>query len=120
MRLVRPLARLAVFKAGAHNATYFIAFEPATMRALSWVCCHLLASHDHDVRCEPGRIFLACRRCGARSRGLVFDEVPGGSRPRTAPAVADEPTVDRGAWVPGAPAPVGVRAPRDTPTGWRR
>ena len=88
MRLLRSLARLALFQAESPAATNFITAEPTAVPAVSWIRCYLLASHDYGVRCEPGHIFLACRRCGTRSRGVVFEEVAYGSRPRTAAAVA--------------------------------
>jgi len=126
MRLVRTLVRLALFQAESPAAAPFIAYESTAAPALSWVRCHLLASHDYGVRSEPGRIFLACRHCGAQSRGVAFDEIPPRVRLRTAPAAtARAATLDtrsdglRTSHEPAVPGPVLAPAAHRARPTWR-
>lgn len=67
-RLWRTLVRLALFQADSAPARTRISPND-TDPALAWIHCHLLATHDHVIRSAPGRMFLECQRCGARSRG---------------------------------------------------
>ncbi len=128
MRLLGTLARLALFQAEFPVTPTFIAVEPDAP-GLSWIRCRLLATHDYGVRCEPGRVFLACRRCGTRSRGWTFEETPYEARTRVVPAAGaraasretvpasirttQEPAVPSPAVAPAAPgAPRALRTVR--------
>jgi hypothetical protein len=60
--------RLALFQSAAEPCGPRI--SPNDVHpALAWVRCHLLATHDRTIRSAPGRVFLECQHCGARSRG---------------------------------------------------
>jgi hypothetical protein len=124
MRLLGTLARLALFQPEPPRAAPFIATE-SRMPIVSWIRCHLLASHDYGVRCEPGRIFLACRGCGTRSRGWAFDQIPYEARTRVAetaaraPSQTTAPALTRTSPEPAVPVPaVTLAAPR-APRLWR-
>lgn len=134
MRLLRTLARLALFQAESEPDAPFIATESATP-AIGWIRCHLLASHDYGVRCAPGRIYLECRHCGTHSRGWDFGGVRyrrtcaprlpalAGAAAVSAPAATrfdHEPAVPaRGAAAAGRPARARARTPGGFSRLWR-
>ena len=125
MRLLGTLARLALFQAQSPVTPTFIAVEPDAP-ALSWIRCRLLATHDYGVRCEPGRVFLACRRCGTRSRGWTFEETPYEARARVVPAPAVRalpretvPASVRTAQEPAVPSPAVAPVALGAPRAWR-
>jgi hypothetical protein len=92
VRLLRALARLALFQAGRPPDPRFIPAEPAPS-ALAWIRCHVFGAHDFRVQCESGRVYLTCRQCGAQSRGWVFEEVPWTARVRFDPGTRASVTV---------------------------
>ena len=87
-----------------------------TNPSLTWIRCHLLATHERVIRSAPGHVFLECQHCGARSRGWELSPARY-AMPRRAAA-------DAVSLIPGRPDAGNRRrragcAPRCRGSGWR-
>ena len=109
-RMWRTLVRLALFQTGPEAPRARISPND-TNPSLTWIRCHLLATHERVIRSAPGHVFLECQHCGARSRGWELSParyamprraaadavslIPADPMPATAGVAPDAPALPR-------------------------